>query len=279
MQDIKSKFSTFREKIHVIVYGSSTMAGRVFDLILLGLILLSVLIVTMETVHDFDQKYHAYLVFLEWIITILFTIEYLLRIISIDKPLKYVLSFYGIIDLIAILPIYLTFLFTGTSVLTIVKVFRLLRLFKILNHPKFSAQSLNLGRAILASKEKIIVFLYFVLISTIIIGAIMYVVEGKGSGFTSIPVSIYWAIVTLTTLGYGDISPITPLGQLIASLVMILGYGIIAVPTGIVTAEIVKTNDKKKNSSIKNPCKNCGTEYHRENAKFCDHCGSRLEKK
>jgi voltage-gated potassium channel len=277
MQEIKSKFDIFRQKIHIIVHGTNTVAGRLFDLILLGLILLSVLLVMLETVQDFNQKYHEYLVFLEWVITILFTIEYILRVISINKPFRYIFSFYGIIDLIAVLPMYLTFFFVGTSILTIVRSLRLLRLFKILNHPKFSSQSVQLKKAMLASKGKIIVFLYFVLISTIIIGSIMYVVEGKESGFTSIPMSIYWTIVTLTTVGYGDISPVTPLGQFIASLVMILGYGIIAVPTGIVTAEITRSNAKKADSSIKNSCKNCGKEDHREKAKFCDHCGSRLE--
>jgi len=255
MQEIKSKFDIFRQKIHIIVHGTNTVAGRLFDLILLGLILLSVLLVMLETVQDFNQKYHEYLVFLEWVITILFTIEYILRVISINKPFRYIFSFYGIIDLIAVLPMYLTFFFVGTSILTIVRSLRLLRLFKILNHPKFSSQSVQLKKAMLASKGKIIVFLYFVLISTIIIGSIMYVVEGKESGFTSIPMSIYWTIVTLTTVGYGDISPVTPLGQFIASLVMILGYGIIAVPTGIVTAEIARTNTKKKIQPIKIPVK------------------------
>ncbi|HLF51777.1 ion transporter [Flavobacterium sp.] len=277
MLGIKSKFDILRQKIHIVVHGTNTVAGRLFDKILLGLILLSVLLVMMETVQDFNQKYHDYLVFFEWVITILFTIEYILRVISINKPFRYIFSFYGIIDLIAVLPMYLTFFFTGASVLTIVRAFRLLRLFKILNHPKFSSQSLQLKRALLASKGKIIIFVYFVLISTIIIGSIMYVVEGKEGGFTSIPTSIYWTIVTLTTVGYGDISPITPLGQFIASLAMILGYGIIAVPTGIVTAEIAKTNTKKTDSDLKNPCESCGTKYHRENAKFCDHCGFRLE--
>lgn len=276
MQKIKSKFDIFRQKTHTIVHGTNTVAGRMFDLILLGLILLSVLLVMLETVQGFNQKYHTYLVFFEWVITILFTIEYILRIISINKPFKYIFSFYGIIDLIAVLPMYLTFFFSGTSILTIVRALRLLRLFKILNHPKFSSQSLQLKKAMIASKRKIVVFLYFVLISTIIIGSIMYLIEGKESGFTSIPTSIYWTIVTITTVG-GDISPITPLGKFIASLVMILGYGIIAVPTGIITAEIALTNAKKTDSNTKNSCKNCGTENHRENAKFCDHCGSRLE--
>lgn len=277
MEEPKSKLDVLRHRIYIIVHGTNTVAGRMFDMILLGLILLSVFLVMMETVQDFNQKYHDYLVFFEWIITIFFTIEYILRVICINKPSKYIFSFYGIIDLIAVLPMYLAVFISGASVFTIVRAFRLLRLFKILNHPKFSGQSVQLKKAVLASKGKIIVFIYFVLISTVIIGSVMYVVEGKAGGFTSIPISIYWTIVTLTTVGYGDISPITPLGQFIASFVMILGYGIIAVPTGIVTAEIAK-NAKKTGSNLKNPCENCGIVYHRINAKFCDHCGSHLEK-
>ena len=276
MQDKKSKFDIFRQKTRIIVHGTNTVAGRMFDLILLGLILLSVFLVMMETVEGFNQKYHAILVFLEWVITLLFTIEYTLRIISINKPFRYIFSFYGIIDLIAVLPKYLSFFFAGTDILTIVRAFRLLRLFKILNHPKFSSQSLNLKKAIIASKGKIIVFLYFVIISSIIIGSVMYVIEGKESGFTSIPVSIYWTILTLTTVG-GPLYPVTPLGQFIASLVMVLGYGIIAVPTGLVTAEIIRKKDKATDSSHETPCGNCGKKDHHESAKFCYNCGYRLE--
>ncbi|HQV37137.1 MAG TPA: ion transporter, partial [Flavobacterium sp.] len=235
MKSVKSSFEIFRQRTHIIIYGTNTVSGRLFDLILLGIILLSVLLVMLETVQGFDLKYHKQLVFLEWVITIFFSIEYVLRIISINKPLKYILSFYGIIDLIAILPMYLSFFFTGTSIFTTIRALRLLRLFKILNHPQFSGQSVHLKESIVASRGKILVFMYFVLISCIVIGSLMYVVEGAEAGFTSIPTSIYWCIVTLTTVGYGDISPITPLGQFIASLVMIMGYGIIAVPTGIVT--------------------------------------------
>lgn len=276
MRRIKSKFNIIRQKIHLIIYGTNTIAGRLFDLILLGLVLLSVLFVMLETVKGFDTKYHHQLILIEWIITGLFTVEYILRIITTNKPFRYIFSFFGIIDLIAILPMYLSFFFLGTRVFIVIRALRLLRLFKILNHPKFSSQSLQLKEAIIASKRKIIVFLYFVLISTIIIGSIMYLVEGEKSGFTSIPTSIYWTIVTITTVG-GNISPITPLGQFIASLVMILGYGIIAVPTGIITAEITRTNTKKINSPLKNPCKNCGAEDHPEKAKFCYHCGHKLE--
>lgn len=276
MQRIKSKFDTFRQKTNIVIYGTNTASGRLFDLVLLGVILVSVLIVMLETVKGFDTKYHQELLVLEWIITIFFTLEYLFRIISINKPLKYIFSFYGVIDLIATLPMYLSLFFVGTSVLTIFRAFRLLRLFKILKHPQFSSQSIHLREALNASKGKILIFIYFMLISSIIIGSIMYVVEGKEGGFTSIPISIYWTIVTLTTVGYGDISPITPLGQAIASLVMIMGYGIIAVPTGIVSAEFANTNRKKALAQRINPCSSCGTEGHESNAKYCFHCGTEL---
>lgn len=276
MQRIKSKFDTFRQKTNIVIYGTNTTSGRVFDLVLLAVILLSVVIVMLETVKGFDTKYHQELIIVEWIITIFFTLEYILRIISIKKPLKYVISFYGIIDLIATLPMYLSLFYFGASVLTVVRALRLLRLFKILKHPKFSSQSTHLREAMIASRGKILIFIYFMLISSILIGSIMYVVEGKESGFTSIPTSVYWTIVTLTTVGYGDISPVTPLGQAIASLVMIMGYGIIAVPTGIVSAEFANSNRKKPRADRINPCNVCGTDSHEYNAKFCYHCGSTL---
>ncbi|TDE49822.1 ion transporter [Flavobacterium sp. GT3P67] len=276
MQRLKSKFDAFRQRTNIVIYGTNTASGRLFDLILLGVILLSVVIVMLETVKGFDTKYHQQLIVLEWIITIFFTLEYILRIISIKKPIKYIFSFYGIIDLIATLPMYFSLFFVGTSVLTVVRALRLLRLFKILKHPKFSSQSTHLKEALIASKGKILIFIYFMLISSIIIGSVMYIVEGKEGGFTSIPISIYWTIVTLTTVGYGDISPITPLGQAIASAVMIMGYGIIAVPTGIVSAEFANSNRKKNNLEKINPCPSCGTEGHEHNAKYCYHCGAEL---
>lgn len=276
--NLLSLYTHFREKTYVVIYQTNTKAGRLFDLILLGVILVSVLLVMMETVADFNLKYHSYLITLEWIITIFFTIEYLLRILSINKPIQYIFSFYGIIDLLAILPMFASLFLTGSNILTVIRALRLLRLFKILNNPQFTGQSIKLKKALIASRGKIIVFIYFVIISAIIIGSIMYLIEGKESGFTSIPTSIYWTIVTLTTVGYGDISPQTPLGQFIASFVMILGYGIIAVPTGIVTAEINKYNQNKATKN-QDPCANCGNEDYPSNAKFCPQCGHSLENK
>jgi len=276
MKKTKSKYEIFREHIKIILYGTNTILGRMFDLVLLGLILLSVLLIMMETVQGINQKYHAQLIICEWVITIFFTIEYILRIISIQKPVKYVFSFYGIIDLLAVLPMYLSIFFPGASILSIVRALRFFRLFKILHIPQISHQSVQLREAIEASKEKILVFIYFVLISTIIIGSIMYLVEGRESGFTSIPMGIYWTIVTLTTVGYGDISPQSPLGQFIASLVMILGYGIIAVPTGIVTAEFAKSSLKNTAVGTRKTCKNCNSQVHFDNAKYCYECGTEL---
>lgn len=274
----KSKYEVFREKIKIILYGTNTILGRMFDLVLLGLILLSVVLVMLDTVEGISQKYHSQLLICEWIITVFFTIEYLLRILSIQKPLKYVFSFYGIIDLLAILPMYMSIFFPATNILTIVRVLRFFRLFKILHIPQISHQSYQLKEALEASKEKILVFIYFVMISAVIIGASMYVVEGKESGFTSIPAGIYWAIVTLTTVGYGDISPATPLGQFLASLVMIMGYGIIAVPTGIVTAEFAKNSLRSNSVSTKNGCQKCKAQVHFDSAKYCHECGTELPK-
>jgi len=273
MEEIKSNYQKFRQKTHVIIYGTNTIAGKTFDLVLLAIILLSVFLTMLETVSGFETRYHDERIILEWIITIFFTLEYILRIISIDKPFKYIFSFYGIIDLVATLPMYLSFIFTGAGILSIARALRLLRLFKILNHPKFSKQSNHLKNALIESRGKILIFIYFVLISSIIIGTLMYVIEGKESGFTSIPMSIYWTIVTLTTVGYGDISPITPLGQFLASFVMILGYGIIAVPTGLVSAEIAKSTLKNNNDT---KCKKCFSVKHDSKANYCYNCGELL---
>ena len=272
MREFKSKYDILRQKIYIVIYGSNTFAGRLFDLILLGVILLSVLLVMLESVEKLDAKYHTFLIVSEWIITVTFTIEYILRIICNRKPLNYIFSFYGIVDFISILPMYLSFFIPGSRMLSVIRALRLLRLFGILNLVHFTGQESQLKLAIKASRTKIIVFVYFVLIVSILLGAVMYVVEGKESGFTSIPVSIYWCIVTLTTVGYGDIAPVTTLGQIIASCIMIMGYGIIAVPTGIVTAEIAKSEIKKQTKKTV-PCGQCGALDHSIQAKFCYKCG------
>lgn len=278
-KEAKSKFDIFRQKVNIIIYGTNTFAGRLFDIVLLALILLSVLMVILETIDTVGEKYHTLLFVCEWTITIFFSIEYMLRIISVRKPSEYIFSFYGIIDFIAILPMYLSFFVTGSHILSVVRALRLLRIFRILNLVNFTNQSSELKLAIKASRTKIIVFIYFVLVVCILLGSLMFVIEGEESGFTSIPISIYWCIVTLTTVGYGDIAPQSPLGQIIASFIMILGYGIIAVPTGIVTAEFAK--NKPRNlpivlSKSTRPCPGCGIEDHRQSAEFCYRCGHEL---
>ena len=274
MKECKSPFDIFRQRVNIIIHGVNTPGGRLFDIILLLVILLSVFLVMLESVESLDIVYHDFFIISEWIITIFFTIEYILRIISSRKPLRYIFSFYGVIDFISILPMYLSFFIPGTKTMTVFRALRLLRLFRILNLVQFSGQASQLKLAINASKTKIIVFIYFVFIISILLGAIMFVVESPESGFTSIPTSIYWCIVTLTTVGYGDIAPITALGKIIASFIMILGYGIIAVPTGIVTAELASG---RKNKILPGACKKCGTNDHRNTAEFCYKCGTTLE--
>ncbi|UPT70545.1 MAG: ion transporter [Flavobacterium sp. JAD_PAG50586_2] len=276
MRKIKSKFDIFRQRVYIVIYGANTWGGRLFDLILLGVILLSVLLVMLESVEKLDTKHHHLILIAEWIITIFFTLEYVLRILSNRKPLSYIFSFYGIVDLISIMPMYLSFIFPGSRMLSVIRALRLLRLFGILNLVHFTGQESQLKLAIKASRTKIIVFVYFILIVSILLGAVMYVVEGKESGFTSIPTSIYWCIVTLTTVGYGDIAPVTTLGQIIASVIMIMGYGIIAVPTGIVTAEFSSLKNKVNDDAIKN-CPSCTTTYLTKDSRFCHHCGEKVK--
>lgn len=276
MKEIKSKYDVLRQKIYIVVYGANTPAGRLFDLILLGVILLSVLLVMLESVKHLDSEYHTFIIVSEWIITIFFTLEYILRIVSNRKPLNYIFSFYGIVDLISILPMYLSFFFPGSRMLSIIRALRLLRLFGILNLLHYTGQESQLKLALKASRGKIIVFVYFVLIACILLGSLMYVIEGEENGFTSIPTSIYWCIVTLTTVGYGDIAPVTTLGQIIASMIMIMGYGVIAVPTGIVTAEFANSKKNRANESNVKQCPACTSFIYDENPKFCPQCGEKL---
>lgn len=229
----------WRLRLHEVIYGTHTPAGKLFDIILLVVILYSIIIVMMESVPRFDNKFHDFFNISEWVVTILFSIEYGLRLVCIKRPSKYIFSFFGIIDLLSTIPKYLSFFFVGSQYFTAFRALRLLRVFRILKLVRFIGESNNLTRAIKASKTKIFVFVFFVLIISVLLGTIMYLVEGPEHGFNSIPHSVYWTIVTLTTVGYGDISPETPLGQFIATFIMIIGYGIIAVPTGIVSAEYV----------------------------------------
>lgn len=270
---LKYKYELFKRHAYIIIYGTNTRLGRLFDLVLLALIFISVIMVLLETVEGIDHRLHGLLVFMEWFITVFFSMEYLLRIITHKKPYQYIFSFYGIIDLIAILPMYLSFITPGAKAISVVRALRLLRIFRILDLVGFINQGEELKKALRSSRDKIIIFIYFVLVICVLLGSLMYVVEGHQNGFSSIPRSIYWCIVTMTTVGYGDIAPQTVLGQLIASFVMILGYGVIAVPTGIVTAEYTKTQGKRNQPK---ECQHCGHQEKNIEAMYCSHCGNKL---
>ncbi len=271
---MKQKSKTgWRFKIHEIIFEADTKVGKVFDIILIVAILLSVLVVMLDSVSSVNAKYGNLLYILEWIFTILFTIEYVLRINSVGRSLKYVTSFFGIVDLLAILPTYFSLLFPGSQYFLVIRVLRLLRIFRVLKLVQYVGEAKSLRQALKASKRKIIVFVLTVLIVVIIFGSLMYVIEGEKNGFTSIPRSIYWAIVTLTTVGYGDISPVTPIGQALAAIIMILGYGIIAVPTGIVTAEMTFAKGKKISTQV---CLECSAEGHDSDATYCKFCSAKL---
>ena len=263
----------WKVRLHEIIYEADTFEGKLFDIILLILIATSVVIVMLESVESLNIAYHTYFYLAEWVITILFTIEYIARIITVKNSSKYIFSFYGIIDFLSTIPLYLSFVFAGTKVLIVLRSLRLLRLFKILEVSRYVGESNKLLTALKRSRVKISVFLFAVIIIAIIFGSLMYLVEGKESGFTNIPVSIYWSIVTLTTVGYGDIHPVTPFGQFIATVLMVLGYGIIAVPTGIVTSEMNKQKKVDLNTQV---CSNCNTSDHKDGAKYCYNCGQKL---
>ncbi|WP_242928900.1 ion transporter [Pontibacter vulgaris] len=263
-----------RRRIYKIIFEAETTSGRVFDALLLFIILLSVLVVSLESMSQLNRKYGDTFRFLELIFTGLFTLEYLLRVYSSPKPLSYMFSFFGLVDFLAIIPTYLSLLFPGAQYLLIIRVLRLLRAARIFKLTHFINEGQVLSRALKASLTKITVFLGAVLIIVVIVGSLMYLIEGAKYGFTSIPKSIYWAIVTLTTVGYGDIAPATPLGQILASFVMIMGYGIIAVPTGIVSVELARS---EKESFTTQVCPNCHKEGHTPDAHYCSNCGSLLE--
>ena len=265
------QYRNWRLRLHEVIYGTHTPAGKLFDIILLVVILYSIIIVMMESVPRFDDKFHDFFNISEWIVTVLFSIEYGLRLICIKRPSKYIFSFFGIIDLLSTIPKYLTFFFVGSQYFTAFRALRLLRVFRILKLVRFIGESNNLARAVKSSKTKIFVFVFFVLIVSVLLGTIMYLVEGPEHGFNSIPHSVYWTIVTLTTVGYGDISPETPLGQFIATFIMIIGYGIIAVPTGIVSAEYVAAKQHENDEG--RSCPNCSAEIYRSDADYCRKCG------
>ncbi|WP_372944343.1 ion transporter [Muriicola sp.] len=274
----KQRQNDWKSKLHEVIYGTHTSAGKLFDIVLLVVIVYSVIIVMLESVPRIDQKYHEFLNISEWIVTILFTIEYILRIICIKTPKKYIFSFFGVIDFISTIPKYLSVIIGGSQYMTAFRALRLLRIFRILKLVRFVGESNNLLRALKGSRTKIFVFVFFVLVLSVMLGTIMYLVEGPEHGFNSIPHSVYWTIVTLTTVGYGDISPETGLGQFIATIIMIVGYGVIAVPTGIVSAEYVTDRSRRKGQKLKErTCPECATAILKEDAHYCRVCGLRLK--
>ncbi|MCL7410341.1 MAG: ion transporter [Methanosarcinaceae archaeon] len=262
-----------RDRIYTIIFESDTPAGKFFDEALIFSIILSVIVVMLDSVSSVKASHGDLLYSLEWMFTILFTIEYFLRLISIGRPAKYATSFFGVVDLLAIVPTYLSLFLPGSQYLVVIRVLRLLRVFRILKLVNYLSEADMLIKALRASRQKITLFLFAVVNLVIILGSTMYVIEGAEHGFTSIPTSIYWAVITLTTVGYGDIVPQTPLGQGLASVIMIVGYGIIAVPTGIITAEIAYASKEKPTSRV---CTECSAEGHDADAEFCKKCGVEL---
>lgn len=269
----QSPIQRFRYRLHTIIYEADTPAGKLFDLSLLLLILVSVAAVMLESVTSIKILHGHELWVIEWGITAFFTLEYIARVIAVRRPGNYIFSFYGIIDLLAVLPMYLALLFPGVGIFLSIRAIRLLRIFRILKLVNFVGAANQLRDAIKASRVKIAVFLFSVVVMCVILGTLMYMIEGPEHGFENIPISIYWTVVTLTTVGFGDITPATPLGQFVSSVIMILGYGIIAVPTGLVTAQFMKSAGSENNTQV---CRNCSADHHRDDAVYCYNCGYKL---
>ena len=273
MQPNLTAIQRLKHRLHEIIFEADTKAGKWFDVMLIVSIITSVLVVMMDSVAAFKSRYGMSLYTAEWGFTLLFTIEYLLRLFCVKKPVNYATSFLGVVDLFSILPTYASLFIPGSQYLIVIRVFRVLRVFRVFKLVQYLGEASILSRALRASRRKIIVFLMTVLTLVIIFGSLMYVIEGAQNGFTSIPRSIYWAIVTLTTVGYGDISPRTGVGQTLASMIMILGYAIIAVPTGIVTTELSLAGQKKVTTQA---CPECMAQGHDPDAVFCKFCSARL---
>lgn len=269
--------SAWRTQLHTIIFEADTPAGRLFDVALLVLIVVSIVVVSLETLPSLSVGGRGLLRNVEWALTGVFTLEYILRLLAVRRPIAYVGSFFGVVDLVSILPTWVSLVFPGAQVLLSVRVLRLLRLFRIFKMVRYVSEAHVITDALRASSRKIVVFLFTVLTVVVVVGSLMYLIEGAENGFTSIPRSMYWAVVTLTTVGYGDIAPQTPIGQALASLVMILGYGIIAVPTGIVTAELSRFSNRPDPHLVNTQvCADCGADDHRSDSRFCRHCGATL---
>ena len=264
---------SLKHHLYVIIFGSHTKAGRAFDLALIVAILSSLIVLVLESIPSIKASWGTQLRYVEYTFTALFTLEYLLRLYCSPKPAAYAKSFYGVIDLLAILPTYLAFFFPAASFMGVIRALRIMRIFRILKLVRYLQDSNILLRSLLMAKRKIFIFFTTVAILVTIFGALIYVIEGPKNGFTSIPQSIYWAIVTITTVGYGDLVPQTALGKAIASMTMLLGYSILAVPTGIITAEL---NQEMSSHKTLVKCPNCMQTGHDSDALHCKHCGSEL---
>jgi voltage-gated potassium channel len=260
-----------KEKLYIIIFEHDTKGGKLFDVVLILMILLSVISVMLETVEYYWIHYSNVFFFLEWFFTLSFTLELILRLYSTDEKKKYLLSFYGFVDVVSIIPTYLAVIIPGAQAFMIVRAMRLLRLFRILKLSRYTIAGSELQTALVASRAKIIVFLFFITTIVTLMGAAMFYIESPESGFTSIPTSIYWAIVTMTTVGYGDITPVTTLGKFLSACLMLLGYGVIAVPTGIITSEMTKAVNQEKST-----CQTCSNNQNL-NSRYCSDCGRKLK--
>lgn len=273
--DVGRPDTGWRLRLYTIIFEADTRAGRAFDLALIGLILASVAVVMLDSVATIHARFAPWFTALEWFFTLTFTAEYVARLLCVRHPWRYARSAYGVIDLVAVLPTYLAFFFPGVHALIDVRVLRLLRVFRIFKLGAYVAEYGALGRALWLSRRKIAVFLSFVLLVVLVMGTLMYVVEGPANGFTSVPVGVYWAITTLTTVGFGDITPKTDLGRAIASVMMLLGWGTLAVPTGIVSAEFTAQRFQAEGPTTRT-CPECLSEGHLPSARFCRDCGAAL---
>ncbi len=261
----------WRKKLFIIIFGAETKWGKFFDVLLIVAISLSVLVVMLDSIAAYRLQFGEIFKTAEWVFTILFTIEYVIRVIAVKEPRKYIFSFFGIIDFLAIIPTYISILLPGTEYLLAIRVLRILRVFRVLKLVKYLDEAEYISNALIASRRKITVFLFAVIMLAIFAGSLLYVIEGQENGFTSIPTSIYWAIVTLSTVGFGDITPVTTLGKFIAATIMVLGYGIIAVPTGIVSYEMARVKTAPRQ------CPRCKFDDHDQDAVYCKKCGEALK--
>lgn len=271
--------AAWRSRVNEIIFGADTPAGKAFDLVLIVAILSSLAVVMLDSVKSINREYGTLLRAAEWTFTALFTVEYIVRLSCVERPARYARSFFGIVDVLAILPTYVSLFVPGAQALLVIRTLRILRVFRVLELGSYVSESEQLARALSASKRKIQVFVFTVLILVVIFGSLMYLIEGPDGGFTSIPRGVYWAIVTMTTVGYGDIAPESNLGQAIAACIMVLGYGIIAVPTGIVSAELTLGDQRRAKGpqpSLGRACGACGADGHAPDAAYCRLCGAEL---